>query len=635
MEHLPALGNLFLGTPTEAPEAFQFWKRDSGKVTDDKKYQSAIDPVKITRQATRQGANGGADAPLPVKDIEWLKTFAAALRNTDARAETDLRVQWRAAVMDTMDHKERHYQALATTLQAKANRVQDAMTRQLGSYRGGTNPLVPPNTPSWDIIKDGDKIKLFNAYVDMVATAEQNKDAARQKKRDFAAATTGTPPNPNRPTNRGEPPSATFNALCEQLAVAIDTLVAEYPSQEDLLNSVAMHFNAFVKNPAIARQKSFNFIIMGNAGVGKTRLALTLGQALGALGMYVYSDVKVIDRSALVAEYEGQTAPRSKQTLSDGLERVIFLDEAYSITVIDEKPDGRRVPNPYSQEAIVELLTHLELQKGNTTFIAAGYEGRMLNEFLAFNDGLKSRFTNYVRMDDYEPHELRRIFVSSLARFFTDAGETHLEAVERVNTWFSAEALAFLEHVFCQSGATHTSMVTDPADAQGDLVEEEEYDYPYMKRLWSAQARQMVNMAGLAADMLSSSEVFEQLGVTDDNTTSFALSPHDVYRLIANTVERDEGVAGGIPYVQELSDIARKGMWVSAAGNWGVPGGASGSAACKRKDAPTAGGSSSGDGDGDSPTPPTSAAPSEAGDATPGGPRRGRSSGGPKIARGS
>ena len=615
MEQLPALDALCLGDPTGAPEAFQFWKRDRGKVADDKKYQTTIDPVKVTRQATRQGP----DDPLPVKDIEWLKTFAVALRDTNARAETDLRVRWRESVMDTMDRKEAHYQALAATLQAKAERAKDAMTRQLESYRGGATPLVPPSTPSWDIIKEGDKIKLYNAYVEMVATANQNKDAARAKKREFAAANPGTPPNPNRPDNRGQPSSTAFNALCEELAVAIDTLVAEYPSQEDLLNAVAMHFNAFVKNPAIARQKSFNFIIMGNAGVGKTRLANTLGQALGALGMYVYSDVKLIDRSALVAEYEGQTAPRSKQTLTDGLERVIFLDEAYSITVIDEKPDGRRVPNPYSQEAIVELLTHLELQKGNTTFIAAGYEGRMLNEFLAFNDGLKSRFTNYVRMDDYEPDELRRIFVSSLARLFMDSDETHQQAVERVNAWFSAEALSFLEYVFCESGATHTSM-----------EEEEEYDYPYMKRLWSAQARQMVNMASLAADMLSSSDVFEQLGVTEDNTESFVLSPHDMYRLIANQVERDEGVAGGIPFVQELSAIAKGGMWMSDAGNWGVPGGALGGGACKRKGPPAGGSSSSSD----APTPATSVAPSEAGDSTSGGPRRGRSSGGGKAAKG-
>ena len=79
--------------------------------------------------------------------------------------------------MDTMDRKEAHYQALAATLQAKAERAKDAMTRQLESYRGGTTPLVPPSTPSWDIIKEGDKIKLYNAYVEMVATANQNKHA--------------------------------------------------------------------------------------------------------------------------------------------------------------------------------------------------------------------------------------------------------------------------------------------------------------------------------------------------------------------------------------------------------------------------------------------------------------------------
>lgn len=629
MERLPALDALCLGDPTGAPEAFQFWKRDSGKVSDDKKYQTTIDPVRLTRQATRQGA----DEPLPVKDKEWLKKFAAALRNTEARAPTDLRVLWRDSVMKTMSHKVAHYEALAVSLEEKVERARDAMARQLGSYTAGSRPLVAPNTPTWDIIKESDKIKLFNAYVDMVATANQNKDAARAKEREFAAAIPGTPPNPNRSSNRGAPSSAAFNALCEQLSVAIDTLVTEYPGQEDLLNAVAMHFNAFVKNPAVARQKSFNFIIMGNAGVGKTRLAMTLGKALGALGMYVYSDVKVIDRSALVAEYEGQTAPRSKQTLSDGLERVIFLDEAYSVTVIDEKPDGRKVPNPYSQEAIVELLTHLELQKGNTTFIAAGYEGRMLNEFLAFNDGLKSRFTNYVRMDDYEPDELRRIFVSSLARFFTESDETHLAAVERVGRWFSSEALAFLEYVFCESAVTHTATVKDEENEGGDLLTTEDAEYPHMKRLWSAQARQMVNMASLAADMLSSSEVFEQLGVSDDGTESFVLSPHDMYRMIGNTVERDEGVGGGIPFMLELQIIAKEGGWVSDAGNWGVPGGTMGGGACKRKQSEPPG-SSGGANLPASTMPP--GAPSEADEDSPGGPRRGRSlGGGAKAPKGS
>ena len=59
-------------------------------------------------------------------------------------------------------------------------------------------------------------------------------------------------------------------------------------------------------------------------------------------------------------------------------------------------------------------------------------------------------------------------------------------------------------------------------------------------------------------------------------------------------------------------------MWVSDAGNWGVPGGALSGGACKRKDPPNSG---SGSGDGDE------GAPSEATDAPPGARRRGRSAG--------
>ena len=584
MPLLPSLGALRLGPPTKGLEALQFWKRATGKEKDDDAHRKTVEELNVlglTRQPTRSNSQN----ELLPKDKKWLEDFVEALRDTNARKDDDLRVMWRQSVIDQMEYKRGYYQQRAARLRADADDEREKLNRVVRSYTaGGESAIFRGNNvnATWDILKENNKLALFDAYIAMAADAEKIKDAAISKKNAFTAAKPGKVPQGARDSVRGDPSSPEFNALCKQLADAIEDLYTTYPSQDDLLNAMASNIAAFVENPEISRRRSFNFVVMGNAGVGKTRLARLVGKALGALGMYVYSDTLEIDKTKLVAEYEGQTAPLAKRTLASGLEKTVFLDEAYSVTIFDVKDGGRRVINPYSADAVVEMLTHLEGQRGNTTFIAAGYERQMKEDFLASNEGMTSRFTNFVRMQDYKPNELKDIFLRSLAQDFVEEGSTLAEATKKVSGWFAADALEFMEYVLCTSKGNREA-------------------YHNINEVFKSQARRMVTMAGIASALVTNSGYQDKLGTNDTGDASYVLSPHDVYRIITNMIEAEEGEEGGKKYVAELTQIAIQGMWRNDAGNWGVP--SDNAPGCKRALSGGAAGPSSADSDDPESTP--------------------------------
>ena len=145
---------------------------------------------------------------------------------------------------------------------------------------------------------------------------------------------------------------------------------------------------------------SYHAVYTGNPGTGKTTVARLMARIYKSLGILRKGHLVECDRSALVAEYVGQTAPRTNAVIDRALDGVLFIDEAYSLVKSQED---------FGDEALETLLKRMEDNRDRLIVIVAGYPNEM-DRFVRSNPGLQSRFSRFIEFPDYSAHELCRIF---------------------------------------------------------------------------------------------------------------------------------------------------------------------------------------------------------------------------------
>ncbi len=115
-------------------------------------------------------------------------------------------------------------------------------------------------------------------------------------------------------------------------------------------------------------------------------------------------------RADLVGEYLGATAIKTNELIESALGGVLFIDEAYSLV---NEGDGQG--DRFGNEAVQALLKRAEDNREDLIIILAGYERQMEN-FLASNPGLNSRFANRIKFPGYTPAELSALADLALER---------------------------------------------------------------------------------------------------------------------------------------------------------------------------------------------------------------------------
>lgn len=169
---------------------------------------------------------------------------------------------------------------------------------------------------------------------------------------------------------------------------------------ESLVNYLALQKSrARVGLPATPM--SLHSVFTGNPGTGKTTVARIVGQILASMDILKKGQVIETDRSGLVAEFAGQTGPKTNKKIDEAIDGILFVDEAYTLVA-----EGNE--DPYGHEAIQTLLKRMEDDRERLVVILAGYP-KPIERLLDSNPGLRSRFSRTIQFEDYEPADLGRI----------------------------------------------------------------------------------------------------------------------------------------------------------------------------------------------------------------------------------
>ena len=247
--------------------------------------------------------------------------------------------------------------------------------------------------------------------------------------------------------------------------IGLERVKQDVDSLRNLIKVQAMRKQQGLPNTSV----SYHCVFSGNPGTGKTTVARILAGIYKELGLLKKGHLVEVDRSKLVGEYVGQTAPKTNKVIDEALDGVLFIDEAYTLV------GGQ---NDYGSEAIATLLKRMEDDRDRLVVILAGYTDE-IKEFIDSNPGLQSRFNRYIQFDDYSADELQEIFIRNLKKSgYTITGEAYVQlqitihqaTAKRDRNFGNARYVRNLFERIVQKQANRLSRIPHPTKDQLKLI---------------------------------------------------------------------------------------------------------------------------------------------------------------------
>jgi len=150
--------------------------------------------------------------------------------------------------------------------------------------------------------------------------------------------------------------------------------------------------------------QNLNFVFTGNPGTGKSTAAVLLGEILSEHGLLSSGHTIKTSPGKMIGQHIGESEANTRALIEQALGGVLFIDEAYEML---PPPD---YSNDYKSGIMTVLVDDTESHMGEFSVVMAGYPDQMRELMDKGNKGLKSRFNNWIHIDDYSPEELAQIF---------------------------------------------------------------------------------------------------------------------------------------------------------------------------------------------------------------------------------
>ena len=218
---------------------------------------------------------------------------------------------------------------------------------------------------------------------------------------------------------------------------------------------------------------NLHMAFMGNPGTGKTEVAKLIAEIFYDEGVLPTKNCIEVDPSGLVAQYVGQTGPKTHDVIQRALGGVLFIDEAYALD--DNGQTG------YGAEAIEALLKDMEEYRGKFCVILAGYTQEMLQLF-SVNPGFKSRIPdhNYINFPDYNADELveiAKLMVKKDGYTITEEAANELKKIVQIaSTKKNFENARFVRNILQGIESVQNTRTVEEADNM-ELVLEDVINY--------------------------------------------------------------------------------------------------------------------------------------------------------------
>ena len=242
----------------------------------------------------------------------------------------------------------------------------------------------------------------------------------------------------------------------DEIFAELDELVGLHEVKKVLRDLVSLKELKNKSSDLKINDVNLHMVFLGNPGTGKTTVARLVAQILYNLKYIEQNKLIEVSSKDLVAEYVGQTAPKTNAVIQRALGGVLFIDEAYSLA------SGNGFGSSFNEEAIATLIQGMENYRDNLVVIFAGYTKEM-QAFLNANSGIVSRIGYTLNFADYTNDELLQIFEQMMNKSGFVVTPEALEEVKRVTEEYRDTPnfgnARFIRNVYEKSVIKHSNNV--------------------------------------------------------------------------------------------------------------------------------------------------------------------------------